>query len=419
MRTLKLLFATLLLAGSFVVPVYAADEAADNALPVPCEVTADGEATCGADLELAEGVEASTLTAAEDKIPYVLFHLDSCPHCKDHIAFIESTLREQYGHRLDFQLFEISDPANAALYQQMAGERGQQAGGVPAAFIGENQLVLGYSSDDVTGAQILNIVEEQISGITSDNVVVPVLGEISAKSVSLPLLTLVLGLLDGFNPCAMWVLLFLISLLLPMKDPKRRWILGTVFILTSGISYFIFMAAWLQLILFIGVALVVRILIGALAISVGGISLRDFWRNRKADGVVCKVSDMGGAKKTFGKIKDIVHRESIWWSLLGITLLGFSINLVELACSAGFPALFTQILAIAEVTSLERYGYMAGYIFFYMLDDMIVFGAAMLTLKATGGAGNKYAKYAQLVSGLLMLILGLLLIFKPELLMFT
>ena len=107
-----------------------------------------------------------------------------------------------------------------------------------------------------------------------------------------------------------------------------------------------------------------------------------------------------------------MYRKSLWWSILGIILLGFSVNLVELACSAGFPAIYTQVLAISGIPMWQRYLYMAGYILFYMLDDLVIFIIAMATLKSKV-VGGKYAKYANLVGGLLIFVLGLLLIFKP------
>jgi cytochrome c biogenesis protein CcdA len=164
--------------------------------------------------------------------------------------------------------------------------------------------------------------------------------------------------------------------------------------------------------------LLVRILIGVVAVGVGGKNLWDYWQNRKAESVVCKVSKNYGTKKTFDKIKDIVYRKSLWWSILGIVILGFSVNLVELACSAGFPAIYTQVLALNGLPMWQKYLYMGGYIFFYMLDDLIVFLVAMLTLKSKV-FGTKYAKYSNLIGGLLILILGLLLIFRPEWLMFS
>src|SRR3989339_655863 len=171
----------------------------------------------------------------------------------------------------------------------------------------------------------------------------------------------------------------------------------------SGVVYFVFMAAWLHFLLFIGMIFWVRMIIGTVGIGVGGKNLWDYWKNRKADGVVCEVSSNKKTQTTFEKIKDIVHRQGLWWSILGIVILGFSVNLVELACSAGFPAIYTQVLALNGLPMWQKYLYMLGYIFFYMLDDMIVFTIAAVTLKSRI-VGGKFAKYSNLIGGALILI---------------
>ncbi|MBD3311175.1 MAG: hypothetical protein GF349_01605 [Candidatus Magasanikbacteria bacterium] len=369
-----------------------------------------------------------------DKINFSLFHSFTCPHCKDEIEFINNELEPEYGEWVEFNLYEISDPENQKLLDQYAYFYKASVSGVPITFI-DGQVVYGYDNEKTTGQELISIIETKLKekGIVyekdanvesaekfdpSDFVTVPVIGEINAKTFSLPLLTVMIGLLDGFNPCAMWVLLFLISLLLGIENRKRMWILGLLFIVSSGLVYFFFMAAWLHFLMFVGMIFFVRIIIGLVAIGVGGYNLRDYWKNRKSDGVVCKVSNKEGTKKTFDKIKDIVYKKSLLWSITGIILLGFSVNLVELACSAGFPAIFTQILAISDVAMWKRYLYMAGYIFFYMLDDMIVFAIAMITLKSKV-VGSKFAKYSNLIGGLIIFVLGLLLIFKPAWLMFS
>ncbi|MBT3538748.1 hypothetical protein HOF40_03215 [Candidatus Parcubacteria bacterium] len=370
--------------------------------------------------------------ASGDKFEYALFHLETCPHCRDEIEFIEKEIMPKYGQYIDLKMYEVSEAENQKTFKQYQYYYKFQGGGVPVAVI-DGKVVQGYGSDKTTGKEIMTIIEDRLryGGVLDSDVVengdqcedgeecirVPVLGRIDATSFSLPILTIVLGLLDGFNPCAMWALLFLISLLLGMEDKRRMWLLGSIFILVSGIVYFIFMAAWLQFIMFIGMVSIIRLIIGGTAIGVGSINIRDWWRSRKSDGVVCKVSSKEGTKKTFEKIKDIVHKKSLWWSIAGIILLGFSVNLVELACSAGFPAIFTQVLALNDIPMWQRYIYMFGYILFYILDDMIVFAIAMVTLKSKT-IGGKYAKYANLTGGVIIFILGILLIFKPEWLMF-
>src|SRR3989338_1759345 len=410
-----------------VLPLMAQNETSDISLPEPCGVNEQGEATGSCAVELTE-VEAATSSVtvkpSTEKVSYVLFHLNTCPHCKDEIAFIDRVIKPKYGEWLEIQLFEVSDSANRALFAKYARERGTSAGSVPVAFI-DDEIVRGYSTEETTGVEIESALRRALikKGLVAGEVLeqtlsVPIIGSFNPKAISLPLLTIVLGLLDGFNPCAMWVLLFLITLLLGMKNKKRMWLLGSIFIFTSGLAYFIFLAAWLELILFLGFITIIRVAIGFLAITVGAASLRDFWKNRKATGVVCKVSKNKRTQKMYEKIKEVVHRKTLWWSIIGILLLGSSVNLIELACSAGFPAIFTQVLALNDLSALARYGYMAGYIFFYMFDDMIVFLIAMKTLQLAN-ENTTYAKYVNAFAGFLMLALGLMLIFKPEWLAFT
>jgi len=364
-----------------------------------------------------------------EKVEYVLFHLETCSHCKAEIKFINEKLMPKYGQYLDLKMYEVSTPENQQIFEQYGYfYKFSPIGPVPVAFIG-GTAVPGYGTDETTGEQIRELVEKKLQekGLlvavqpvenNGEKIVVPVLGEVNPKTFSLPLLTIIIGLLDGFNPCAMWVLLFLITLLLGMENRRRMWLLGSLFIITSGTVYFVFMAAWLQLLLFLGMITIIRIIIGLVALGAGGINLRDYWLNRKAEALACKVSDLKNTKKTFEKIKAVVYRRSIWWAIIGIIILGFSVNLVELACSAGFPAVYTQVLALSGLPMWQRYLYMVGYIIFYMLDDLVVFIIAMVTLKSKV-VGGKYGKYSALIGGLLMLILGLLLIFKPTWLMFS
>jgi hypothetical protein len=225
---------------------------------------------------------------------------------------------------------------------------------------------------------------------------------------------MVLGAIDGFNPCAMWALLFLISLLLGMKDRKRMWILGTAFIFTSALVYFTFMAAWLNLILFIGIVAWVRIIIGLIALLGGGYNLKEYFTSPAG---VCKVSGGDKKQKFFEKLKDVTKQKNFYIALGGIVVLAFAVNLIELICSAGLPAVYTQVLALSDLSILQYYLYLLFYVFIFMLDDLIVFIIAMKTLEVTGFTA-KYSKWSHLIGGILMIAIGLLLIFRPELLMF-
>ncbi len=232
--------------------------------------------------------------------------------------------------------------------------------------------------------------------------------------MSLPVLTVVLGLLDGFNPCSMWALIFLIGLLISFGDKKRLLILGSAFIITSATSYFLFMAAWLNLFLFIGFLFWVRIIIGVVAIGSGYFSLREYHYNKTA---TCKVSDNKITQNFIGKLKNAVYHEKLLLALVGVIALAFSVNMVELVCSIGFPAVYTQVLALSGLSTWQYYGYILGYVFFYDLDEIIVLVLALMTFRITT-ASAKFTLWAQLAGGIIMLILGFLLIFKPAWLLF-
>jgi len=116
-------------------------------------------------------------------------------------------------------------------------------------------------------------------------------------------------------------------------------------------------------------------------------------------------------------MKAVIQQSSLLLGVGGIIVLAFAVNLVELICSAGLPAVYTQILALNEMSSLQYYLYILVYIFFFMLDDLFIFFVAMITLEMTG-ITTKYSRASRLVGGLIMLAIGLMLIFKPGWLMF-
>jgi glutaredoxin len=413
----------------------------------------------------------STAYSAEPLNAY-LFYGQDCPHCAKEAEFLES-LRVKYP-QLEIRKFEIYyDRNNAELMQKIAQTLNINISGVPFLFIG-NQYFIGYT-ENITSVEIENKIkdclvnncsdvvemilklketEEQIkesdgdedvileptptetiisfpegevedisvivpgeidSNQQSRKVNIPLFGDIDIGKFSLPILTMILGFLDGFNPCAMWTLLFLISLLLGMKDRKKMWILGTAFIISSSAVYFIFMAAWLNLILFLGFVVWLRIIIGVVALGGGAYGIKEFFLNKNIAG--CKVTQGDKKQRVFEKLKKIINQNSFWLSLGGIIALAFVVNLVELICSAGLPAIYTQILVLNNLSGWQHYFYILFYILFFMLDDLFVFFVAMITLQMTG-ITTKYSKYSRLIGGILMFIIGLLMIFKPQWLMF-
>ena len=401
---------------------------------------------------------------ADEKVINIhLFYGNGCPHCAAEEEFLSDYLKD----RTDVKLYKYEiwyDSHNQELLSKVQKEMGTtNKNGVPFTVIGKKTIV-GYA-DGVTDEQIKDAInyylnndyrdyageitgkvkktevkedttkdesktedkkENKIekadntkdSDQTDENVTVPVLGKINAKKVSLPILAVVLGFVDGFNPCAMWILIFLITMLFNMKDRKKMWILGLTFILTSGIVYLMFMLAWLNLATFISKIAFIRLLIAVIALVVGLINVYKYIDSLKKKDEGCDVVDKKDRKKIMEKIISITHEKKFIIALLGIMVLAASVNIIELMCSIGIPLLFTQILAMNNLSTFSYMIYMFIYIFFFLIDDIVIFVISMVTLKVTG-LSTKYTKYSHLIGGIIMLIIGLLLIIKPELLMFN
>ncbi|MDH4330355.1 MAG: hypothetical protein OEV93_02275 [Candidatus Moranbacteria bacterium] len=350
--------------------------------------------------------------AASETVDVNLFYSKTCPHCHEEIEFLKELKKEIPGFEVNY--FEISNSEKSLeLMRAYQSKFEIRNSGVPLTIIGEKYFV-GFQSSETTGMLIKEAIVGNSEKSNDTFVKIPFIGQVDYRNFSLPVLTFVLGGLDGFNPCAMWVLFFLISLLLGMKDRKRMWILGGAFIISSAFVYFLFMVAWLNFFLFIGLIFWVRMAIAIVAVASGGYYLYDYFTNPEG---ACKVSGGKGAQKIFDRLREAVGRKSFWFAFVGVVFLAAAVNLVELVCSAGLPAVFTQILTLSELPAWEYYLYIFFYIMIFMLDDMIIFAIAMLTLNAVGISG-KYSKISRIVGGVLMLILGILLAFKPNWLMF-
>ncbi|MGI5826425.1 MAG: hypothetical protein ACOX50_03365 [Patescibacteria group bacterium] len=370
--------------------------------------------------------------ASEEKVDLYFFEANGCLHCKEEKEFLD-TLQDKYP-RLQIHEYEVTGSRENVELLKKVGERlNVNISGVPFTVIGDHHFA-GYLNDETTGVQIeeaikcaletgcSDVVESLIKPVTNEEeekpvpgtLRLPILGLVETKNLSLPALTFAIALIDGFNPCAMWVLLFLISLLLGMKDRKKMWILGTAFIASSAFVYFLFLSAWLNLFLFLGFVIWVRILIGSFSLAIGGYQVREYFVNKTGS---CKVTGGEKRRKIFDRLKEITQKDKFILALGGIILLAFAVNLVELVCSAGLPAIYTQILSLSKLVSWQYYLYLIFYILIFMLDDLIVFFVAMTTLKIAGVDG-KYSRYSHLVGGAIVFLIGIFMLFKPEVLMF-
>ena len=276
--------------------------------------------------------------------------------------------------------------------------------------------------NDYVGEKIENQVASYLeikdfeSIVDENKVDIPIIGKIDMKDTSIIFIAIVLGFLDGFNPCAMWILLFLINMLIGMKDRRKMLLFGLVFLFVSGLVYFLAMLGINTFLTYISVP-VIRGVIGVVAVIIGIYNVRKFIINRKSDNG-CHVVDSKKRKKIFDKIKKFTTEKNVFLALMGVIALAISVNTIELACSTAFPATFAEILVVNEISGVASIFYLIIYTLFYMIDDMVVFVIATATLTISASS-SKYGKYTSLVGGIIMFIVGILLILKPEWIMFN
>lgn len=389
---------------------------------------------------LPQGVNAKT-------IDVYLFYGEECPHC----AELEKYLDKEYKNdkELNIHKYEVwHNEENVKLWNKVQDALCVKSSGVPYFVIG-NDVIRGYNKGSVFENKIDNAITvaknknfkdnagialglkkgtvskdcEDVSPTNKDEEVthklnVPLLGEVNLSDFSIPIIAIIIGLVDGFNPCAMWVLIFLITLLLNYKDRKRMWILGLTFIFTSGFIYFLFMLGVLEVRAFTQSVTWLRFLIALFALVFGGFNIYRYLKTKINKEEGCDVTSTGDRKKIMLRAKQAVSNEKFILALIGIIALACTINFIELLCSLGLPVMFTEIMNYNNITGLKSIIYIIVYIIFFLLDDLIVFFIAMKTLKIAA-ISNKYTKYSHLIGGLIMIIIGLLMLLKPAWLMFN
>ena len=384
----------------------------------------------------------SNVSARE--INLYFFHGDGCPHCADEEEFLE----KYEDPNLKVVRYEVwYNEENSSFLNEISKSMEFDVKGVPVTIIGDT-VISGYS--DSLSRKIERAIEyyeddnneyrDAVSEIENGTYVkeekevdkdsfekkekksdeeltvdVPLFGDINLKSVSLTSSAVIIGLIDGFNPCAMWVLLFLISMLLGMKDRRKMWAIGLSFLITSAFVYFLILISWLNIVAKVSTIIWIRNIIALVALGGGIYNVYKFFTSKDSG---CDVVDDKKRKTIFSKIKKFCKEKNIILAVGGACLLAISVNLVELACSAGLPLVFGQLLALNNVSGIQGILYTLLYVAFFMIDDIIIFLIAMLTTKIAA-ISTKYNKYSHLIGGLIMVIIGILLLFKPSLLMFN
>jgi len=390
---------------------------------------------------LAHGDHGSSDETVENPTVFI-FGRDDCGFCKALFAWIETE------ENIHYEYLNIVENEQAKDWYNQVAEKHETSKVTPITVVGE-RVIVGFNSPETTGKSIklaietakkghINTIPDHLAMAPKQDVVVgggctglscdageqlgyvfdlPVLGMVDLKSFSLFSLSAILGVIDGFNPCAMWVLITFLVILSQAGSKKKMIFLAGIFILAEAVMYNLILNVWYKTWDFIALDQYVTPMVGFLAVGGGVFFLWRWHKNKNAD-LVCDITDIESQNKTINKIQAVVNQPVTIASILAILAIAFSVNIIEFACSIGIPQAYTKILDINMLTFLERQWYILIYTIGYMVDDFIVFGLAIWGYSKLQAHGGMYSQLSLLIGGMLMLVLGLILVINPQILTF-
>ncbi len=378
----------------------------------------------------------------EQKKIYV-FVRDDCGHCVDEKEFIADLGNER--NDIVPVYYDLAEQKNTDLFNEVA-QQFEIVRGTPISLI-NGVIIQGFDKPETTGALLIDLLdrntfynvsfeeslerddivvaastqgsvclsrigEECAAEEPSQVVTVPIIGtQIDVGSWSLGTLSLVLGFVDGFNPCALWVLIMFITVLLQVSDRRRMWQYVTLFLIAEAVMYYLILNVWLTTWNFVGLNSIIMPIVGLLALGSGAYFAYKFFTYSP----VCKVASFDTQQKLSDRIKNLAKKPMSFATALGVLFIAFSVNIFEFACSIGIPQVFAKIIEVNDLSFFMTQWYMLLYMFAYMIDDLIIFGIALYSVEKIGDL-YKYSKWTTLIAAILMISLGLIILFKPELL---
>lgn len=375
---------------------------------------------------------------SQTPVNVIVFVRDGCVHCISEETFLKTLAKE----RSDFETryYRLENESERRVWEDFTARVGESKV-TPITVIGTDYLI-GFDTAETTGKDINLLIDKtkttnettRLDGVkaygtansTCDEngltpctvdksfyVTLPFIGKFDAGKYPLYIMSAMLGFFDGFNPCAMWVLVTFLVILLQVGNRRKMFFFAGTFIVAEAIMYALILTVWFKTWDFVKLDSIITPVVGTVAV-IGGIFFLNEWRRKEIE---CRVTDIEQRHKTHHKLQELAISKFTLATFLAILGIAFSVNIIEFACSIGIPQAFTKILEINNLTRLQTAAGIVIYILSYMLDDFFVFGLALYGADKLS-LTTKYSKISNLIGGIVMVILGLLLIFKPGFLLF-
>ena len=386
------------------------------------------------------GNSANAAAPTDNPVVIYFFWGDGCPHCAEAKPFLADLAQRYLEVQVrDYEVWYV--PENSELFQAMAAGNGFEPRAVPTFLVGNRHWV-GFNDQvarEIEG-YVINCVESGacpnsgagiVPGVAEELLVppeetsqpdtpaessrvldLPLLGAVDLGAQSLAISTALIAFVDGFNPCSMWVLSILIALTLHTGSRKKVLVIGLVFITVTAAVYVLFIAGLFTVLSVVSFLGWIQVVVALLALIFAAVNIKDyFWYK---EGVSFTIAD---DKKPgiYQRARNILNASQSFWGMVGATVvMAAGVSLVEFSCTAGFPVLWTNLLAAQNVTPATFALLLALYMVVYQIDELGLFLFAVFTLKASK-LEEKHGRILKLVGGMLMLTLAVVMIVDPSL----
>jgi glutaredoxin len=429
-----------------------------SSIPIEEDCTAEICAAPGADADT-EDENPNLAEATPTDVPIYLFWGEGCPQCgttKSHLelssdlpqlgsdggaealAFLRSLEATYDG--VDLRAYDIwGTTTYKARFERIAEAFDREPRGVPTLFIGERVwegfdeeiadeveayvqhcLATGCPDPDPRADAVqptptptsLATPDVPKTASPAETIALPILGKVSLGGQSLWASTALISLADGFNPCSLWVLSILIALTLRTGTRRRTFTIGLIYITVTAGIYVLFIAGLFTLFTLVSFLSWIQAAVSILAIVFAAINIKDYFWYKKGPSLTIADKKKPGIYK---RIRRVLNAGDSFWAMAGATVaLGAGVSLVEFSCTAGFPVVWTNLVAAQDVPPITFGLLLLLYMVIYQIDELVIFSAAVLTLKASR-LEEKHGRMLKLIGGMLMLTLSLVMVFNPSL----
>jgi cytochrome c biogenesis protein CcdA/glutaredoxin len=356
---------------------------------------------------------------ADDRVVLTLFWGDGCPHCAVEKDFLDDLVARHPEVRVeDYEVW--NDAANRARLAAVASDLGFEPAGVPVTIVGDRYWI-GF--DEQTGREIEAAVAALLRGpapanepaaATGDTIRVPLLGEFDTTSQSLLVTTALIGFVDGFNPCSLWVLTVLLAVVLHSRSRRKVALVGLTFLATTAAVYALFIAGVFGVLSYVGYLPWIQGLVAATALTFAAINIKDYFAFRRGVSLTIPEQHKPGIYRRARRLRTMMSAEASTSALVGgAAVMGVGVSLVEFACTAGFPVIWSSAMAAHGVSGAVFAALLGLYLLIYLVDELIVFSAAVVTLRVTK-LQERHGRVLKLVGGMVMLALAVVMVVAPE-----